>query len=223
MFGTIVYMEVDVREAARQMHVSERRVRKLLAGGNVPSRLVSGRWLVDEAGLPRSRRIARPMSERMAWGLVELLSGGQPAVSPSERTRLKQKRHQLLVSQEAPLLLRSWLPRRAVRQRFYVARADLGDLSADPRVLLSGVSDPRSSISAAQEVELYVESQHVQALAKEFLFSDKGTPNVTVHVARRPLQHLGEVPLGLVIADLADWDRPREDQQATALLRELAL
>jgi hypothetical protein len=109
-----------------------------------------------------------------------------------------------------------------VRQRFYVASSDLGDLSADPRVLLSGVSDPRSGISAAQEVELYVEAQHVQALAKEFLFSDKMAPNVTVHVARRPFLHLRETPIGLVIADLADWDRPREDQQATALLRESA-
>ena len=162
------------------------------------------------------------MSDRMAWGLVELLSGDQPAVSPSERTRLEQKRHQLLVSQDT-LLLRSWLPRRAVRQRFYVALADLSDLRSDPRVLLSGLSDPRSSISAAQEIEMYVEAQHVQVLAREFLFSDKGAPNVTVHVACRPLLHLREAPLGLVIADLADWDQPREDHQATALLRELAL
>jgi hypothetical protein len=216
-------MEVDVREAARRMQVSERRVRQQVAAGSMPSRLVGGRWLVDEAGLPRSRRIARPMSERMAWGLIVLLSGGQPAVAPSERTRLKQKRDQLIVSQDAPRLLRSWLPSRAERKRFYVASSDLGDLRADPKVLLSGTSDPRSGIAATQEVELYVEAQDLQALAKEFLFSDKGTPNVTVHVARRPVQHGGVAPLGLVIADLADWDRPREDQQVLALLREMEL
>jgi hypothetical protein len=125
-------MEVGVHEAALMMRVSDRRARAMLANGQLPARQVAGRWLVEEANLPRSRASARPMSQRMTWALIGLLSGDDPHdVALSELTRLRYKRQQLLDAADAPRLLRSWLPRRAERRQMSIAPRDLDDLRND--------------------------------------------------------------------------------------------
>jgi hypothetical protein len=211
-------MEVGVHEAALTMGVSDRRARAMLAAGQLPGRQVAGRWLVEEANLPRSRASARPMSPRIAWALIGLLSGDDPHdVEPSELTRLRHKRHQLHDAAGAPRLLRSWLPRRAERRQLSIAQRDLDDLRNDPRVLLSGISDPRSELSSAGEVELYVARSDLEVLSRDYLLSVRGRPNVTAHVIDRSLPAVA--PVGLVVADLADYDRPREDKRAMELLR----
>ena len=210
-------MEVGVHEAALMIGVSDRRARAMLAAGQLPGRQVAGRWLVEEADLPRSRASARPMSPRLAWALIGLVSGDDPDdVAPSERTRLRQKRQQLLDDADAPRLLRSWLRRRVERRQLSIAARDLDELRSDARVLLSGLSDPRSELSAAGEAELYVARSELETLARDYLLSARGRPNVTVHVTDWPLP--GAAPVGLVVADLADHDRPREDKRAVELL-----
>ena len=200
------------------MGVSDRRARAILAAGQLPARQVAGRWLVEEADLPRSRASARPMSPRMAWALIGLLSGDQPDdVAPPELTRLRHKREQLLDDADPPRLLRSWLRRRAERRQVSIASRDLDELRSDPRVLLSGISDPRSELSAAGEAELYAAHSELEMLSRDYLFSASGRPNVTIHVTDRPLPAVA--PAGLVVADLADYDRPREDKRAMELLR----
>jgi excisionase family DNA binding protein len=87
-------MEVGVKEVATQLGVTEARVRQLIAAGDMPARQVSGRWLVPEGAVPRSLRVSRPMSERMAWAFIDLLSGRPvTGVVPTERYRLLDKRH----------------------------------------------------------------------------------------------------------------------------------
>lgn len=218
IIGRVVFVEVGVSEAAERMGISDRRVRALLADGQLPGRQVAGRWLVEEAELPRSQAIARPMSPRMAWALIGLLSGDEPDdVAPSERVRLHQKRQKLLDDVDAPRLLRSWLRRRAERHQLSVAARDLDELRGDARVLPSGISDPRSELSAAGEVELYVARSDLEALVRDYLLSALGRPNVIVHVTDGPAP--ATAPVGLVVADLADHDRPREDRRAVELLR----
>ena len=206
-----------MHEVAERMGISDRRVRALLAAGQLAGRQVAGRWLVEEADLPRSQAIDRPRSPRMAWALLGLLSGDEPDdVAPSERVRLRQKRQQLLDDADAPRLLRSWLRRRAERRQLSIAARDLDELRSDARVLLSGISDPRSELSAAGEVELYVARSELEALVRDYLLSALGRPNVIVHVTDRTLPVVA--PVGLVVADLADLDRPREDKRAVELL-----
>lgn len=212
-------MEVGVRDVAAQLGVSDRRVRQLIDAGILPARRVSGRLLVEETAIPRSRPVGRPMSPRIAWAFIGMLSGdaGDLAVSPRESSRLEEKRR-LLVTHRAPaLLLRSWLARRAEVVRLAAPPADIADLIADARVTRSGISDPRSGLSAGREVEGYVRPADVGPLMVEYLMADVGAANVWLHVVDRPLPR--PAPLGLVIADLADHDGPREDARVVELLQ----
>jgi hypothetical protein len=152
----------------------------------------------------------------MAWALLDVLSGHTPDVAASEKARLEAKAAALVQSGEAPQLLRSWLPRRAELLRLSAAPSDLAALRADARFVVSGVSDPRSGMSAAGEAEGYVMRADLPSLTRDFLLSSAGRPNVWLHVSDRRLP--AEVPLALIAADLADHDGPREDARVLDLL-----
>lgn len=209
-----------MKEVARQLDVTEARVRQLIAAGDLPARQVSGRWLVREAAIPRSLRVSRPMSERMAWAFINLVSC-QPVtgVVPAERYRLLQKRDQLLGSGRPGVLLRSWLRRRAGLLRLEAPVGDIAELLADPRLVPSGINDPRSAMSAGTGAEGYVRRSEVEAVVRDYLMAEAGEGNVWLHTSDREL--LRPAPLGLVIADLADHDGPREDGVVEALLRSV--
>lgn len=214
--GIVVFVEVGVQECAQILGVSDRRVRAMIESGLLPARRVGGRWLVDESAVPRSRRASRAMSERMAWALLEVLAGQIPDVAASERARLEEKAAALLRGRDAARLLRSWLPRRAELVRLSAAPSDLPELRADERFVVSGVSDPRSGMSAAGEAEGYVMRADLPSLTRDFLLSSAGHPNVWLHVSDRRLP--AEVPPALIAADLADHDGPREDARVLDLL-----
>lgn len=212
-------MDVGTREVAEQLGVSERRARQLVASGHVPGRRLSGRWLIDEAAIPRSPRLSRPMSARVAWAFIDLLSGERPVgIAQPEQSRLRAKRRQLVESPEPAALLRSWLLRRSRCERFAIAPRDAAGLLDDARLVPSGVSDPRSALSASAEVEVYVHVDDVAGIVADHLLSRSGRLNVRLHVTERRLGR--PPPVGAVIADLADHDGPREDAQVRALLQE---
>src|ERR1700677_4727261 len=95
--GRVVSVEIGVKEVAAQLGVTERRVRQLIEAGDLPARRVSGRLLVEEAGIPRSRAVARPMSPRIAWAFIHLLSREPiPDISDRELARLETKYRTLL-------------------------------------------------------------------------------------------------------------------------------
>jgi excisionase family DNA binding protein len=213
-------MEVSVAEAAERLGVSSRRVRERIARGDLVARRVGRAWLLDETQLGRSPRVARPMSPRVAWAFLDLLAGGSgEGVSQPEQSRLHRKLERLREG-DAASLLRSWLPKRAPVRRFAVAAADLSALTEDPRVVRSGVSDPRSGLAAAGTVEGYVDGDVVEDLVAEYLLSAEGRPNVILHVLTgRSLPD--PVPLPLLVADLADHDGPRESAAVERLMKEL--
>jgi hypothetical protein len=211
-------MEVGLTEVAERLGVSERRARQLVGSGQLPARQVSGRWLVDEAAIPRSQRLSRPMSARVAWEFIGLLSGQRPAaITQPEQSRLRAKRRQLVDSTDPASLLRSWLPKRARLERLAAAPRDVAGLRADARVVPSGISDPRSGMSASAEFEGYVHIDDFAGLAADHLLSRSGRSNVWLHVSDRHLAR--PAPLGAVMADLADHDGPREDAGVRSLLR----
>ena len=114
-------------------------------------------------------------------------------------------------------LLRSWLPKRADRIQLSSAEGDLRDLELDARIVRSGISDPRSGMSAGSELECYVLTPDLPALKAEYLLVPSARPNVYLHMSPR---HLLKVPLILVAADLADHNGARENSQAEKLLKE---
>jgi excisionase family DNA binding protein len=88
-------VEVGVDEAAQRAGVSQHRLRYLIRAGELPARRVAGRWVLEVDAVDRYaeyRRPGRPLSPRMAWGLIELLQSGRaPALSAPERSRLRAR------------------------------------------------------------------------------------------------------------------------------------
>jgi excisionase family DNA binding protein len=211
-------VEIGVKEVAAQLGVSDRRVRQLIDAGALPARRVAGRLLVEEAGIPRSRPVARPMSTRIAWAFIRLLSNEPVAdISDRELSRLEGKCRTLLASPRPAVLLRSWLRSRAQLLRLAVSPSGVEGLLQDPRLVPSGISDARSEMSAGREAEAYVRPGHVERLMADHLMAPVSPANVWLHVVDRPLAR--PAPLGLVIADVADHDQPREDARVAELLR----
>ena len=156
------------------------------------------------------------MSPRVAWALVVLSDGGRPDwVEPRESYRLRRALDRLAADDEPEMLLRSWLASRAERRR--LSAADVSGLRSDGRVVLSGLSDERAGLSAAGDVEGYVQAGDADAVIRDHLLIDAGpSADVVLHVS--PLLPEVPVPLLLVAADLADHDGPRELARARELI-----
>lgn len=158
--------ELGVPDVARMLQVSDRRVRQLIDAGELRARRVSGRWLVDVSSIPSAPRRSRAMSPRFAWGLIEYVEGRRaPWLSPGDYCRLRSFRDRLATDPEPELLMKSWLAARATREVMSAPVSDVGDLRADSRVVLSGLSDPRSCMSAADHTEAYVDVDDYERLS----------------------------------------------------------
>jgi excisionase family DNA binding protein len=221
-------MELSIAEVARLRGVSSQRVRVLARSGRLRARRVGGQWLVDPADVALPARVSRPMSARMAWAMCRMLSRDEPGrIDPSEVSRIRSRIAALRASDNPAPQVSSWLERRAPRLRFSMDPGSVEQLRKDPRILLSGVSDPRAQLSAAGEVEGYVAPGDLRDVRRAYLLVEGGEANVIVHVADVPgLMGVdagagGRAPLGLVIADLADHHGPREDAQVRRLLSGL--
>ena len=215
---------VGVAEAAAQLGISPQRVRHLLASGRLAGHQISGRWVIDPAGLNRPEVSAgRPMSSRMAWGFVELLEGDRPdGLAPSEVSRLRNRARDLAGAADPALMLRSWLPNRAERVELVADVSAIAALSKDERLVPSGVSDPRAGLSAGHEVEGYVQRNDAAGLRRDHLLlpvDEAGQPaNVVLHVVEHPAS--SPSPWLLVMADLADRAGPRETSRLEELLEQ---
>lgn len=208
-------------EAAARLGLSMRRVRQLLESGQMAGRKLGKNWVLEESELRRKPAVSRPLSERMAWGLVDLLSDGiygfSDGLSAHERYRLRELGHRLKSSSNPVPMIRSWLAHRAERIELSCSADDLKDLAADRRIVRSGISDPRSGMSAGSELEFYVSGRDRDSLVAEFLMVRSVRPNVFVHVSDRYFPK----PPSLVVlaADLAEHNGPRENSQAQKLLK----
>lgn len=161
----------------------------------------------------------------MAWALIASLGGDaqHPDVPPVRADRLDKYRERLLdAGEEAPALLASWLRKRGERQVFRAQPMDVGDLLQDPRVLPSGIADPRSGLASGDVAEVWLRDfSRLAELQGDYLLLPDVKGNVVIH--RSGLEQRDAVaPLGLVIADLADWNGPREDGRVIDLLAKIA-
>ena len=220
-------MELSVAEVAQQRGVSSRRVLQLIAGGDIFARRVGGRWLIEERETNKRPRLSRPMSHRMAWALINLMSGQKPEdLDPTEYSRLRRRLGELVerarIGEEIAAGLSSLLRARGHVVFLRVQPESLRDLREDSRLVLSGISDPRSGMSAGDEVEAYVRPADFDSVVSDWFLIERtaSSPNVLLHVADFTF---AEAPLGLVIADLADHARPREDGEAERLLASVEL
>ncbi len=215
-------MDMLVREYAERSGLSVGRVHQLIDAGQLPARRSGNQYLIPEAGLGRRANVSRPLSHASAWALIDLLSGRSlDKYDPVIRHRVRKYRQSLAASPEPARQLNSWLRSRAERIQVSAKERDLDDLRRDKRVMLSGISDERSGLGVGRELEGYVDPVEYDALVREYLLvRSSEQPNVWMHVAAVQREKDGRVPLGLVIADLADHNGPREDARVEELLRQ---
>jgi excisionase family DNA binding protein len=233
---------ISVAEAAQRLGVGVPRVHQRIADGSLPAVRVGSQWVVDEASLllvAESKVAGRPLSRRSAWALLAVSMADQRALgtlASVERSRARNRLRHLLsqlppdrAPSEAQVgsaasLLRSLLRNRAERRLYRASPRDLAGLRDDDRVVLSGLSHPRSGIASGNFVEGYIAAHDIEAVVHDYLLSpaivDRDA-NVVLHATSADIPRTADMAPLLLAGDLAEHRRPREEARAAELLREI--
>lgn len=212
---------MSLAQAADALGLSRSRVDALVRSGRVRSRRIGHQHVIDDlselSALPR--RAGRPMSTRMAWALL-LFADGRPVewVAPTERSRLRQHLARLRADPEPEVLLQALVVNRADRIAFHGAEPQ--GLLVDSDVVVSGVSDQRSDLSAGSSYEGYVLVDDLRRVMRRHLLVEPADhrPNVWLHVT----EHLPATSTRLqVAADLAEHGSARERSRARELVHDV--
>lgn len=175
----------SVPRAAEELGLSPRRVRQMLADGQLDGHRIGRNWVIDSRGIERVRRRREPVGRRWkaasAWSLLALANGEHPDLEPVARSRAKQR-----LAEYGLEGLVNRLGVRAKHRRFYGHPAVLGRLSREQVVVRSGVSaaaDYGADIVASNEFEGYVRAHDLEPLVARYALDEDGEqPNVLLHV-----------------------------------------
>ncbi|NYE21385.1 helix-turn-helix domain-containing protein [Microbacterium immunditiarum] len=204
---------LSVQEYAKASRLSPARVYQLIQAGQIPAQKVGRAWVVDESALRRKPMSRRSLSPRMAHLVLDALAQEKPAGIDSRRWLRAQAHADAITSAENPAaLLRDLMRNRGQRLDLRVQPDFLGELRSDPRVHASGFSDPRSGIDDRRQLEGHVRPADLAAVQADFMLIPHPEANVRLHVSDRPPR------ISESIADLADWDGPREDGEVARML-----
>lgn len=128
--------EMSTAEVADYLGLSSRRIRTIIASGQLPARQVAGQWLVPAgavaAFLPKGG--GRPMAEQSAWSVLASLCGQDVQVSSRLRRRIQQ-----LGNDGSPhLRMRSWMSARGRLFQAWAFLPAIALLQSDERLILGG-------------------------------------------------------------------------------------
>lgn len=227
---------ITTEQAAERLGVSVRRVRALIAQGDVLASRVGRDYLVEAESLARlgiNRARGRSLSPRMSW--VALLSdlgtrdfewvAGAAGLSRSECARVRVLRERAVEDW-------SWLARRrATTKRYSVRDGYVDRLLADPRVVRSGLSairDYEVDLAVRRGTgEVYVAQDDSDVLATDYLLRAEPAGSLIVHVVDDSLL-LGSfrsapvMTAATVAVDLAESEDVRTRRAAYDLLRRIS-
>lgn len=214
-------MDLSVAEFARRSGISRQRALAMVNAGQIEAKRVGRSWVINQRETARRAAHGRPLSRRMASIIISLIAGGSlDELNAQDRYLASRYLARLRDESEPASLLHSWMGSRQNKVIDVGANpVDLPEVARDKRVVPSGISDSRAGLSAQRELEGYISAQNVDSFVRDNLLVPSDSPNVRLHVVddlpSRP------APLGLVLADLADWNRPREDGRVRELLRSV--
>jgi hypothetical protein len=211
---------LTVRETAKRLGVSMRRVRALAKnkqlGGEASRRLL----LLDPAGVERLAQTERPAHRTLepanAWALLALASGDPSltpslaVVSPSARSRLRARVRDASLLDLVPLLRK-----RAEVRWLHADDADLEAIMGEPGAVATGVSVAdayRFDVAAPRSVEFYATAQAAAQLSRTFALEPSARANVVVHVVSTVwpfAPQTSRAPSLVAAVDLADYPDQR--------------
>jgi excisionase family DNA binding protein len=221
-------------EAAKRLGVSSRRVRALIAQGDLQATQVGRSHLVEAESLARlsvNRASGRALSVRTTW--VALLSdlgfrdfdelASSAGMSRSERVRV-------LALRQRPADDWSWLARRrAGTKRYAIRDAYVDRLLADRRVVRSGLSAIREhDVDLTVQkgfAEVYIDQRLASDLAHNYLLRSDALGSLIVHSVDTDAllgRFGGDVMTAATVGvDLAESDDVRTRRAGHALLERV--
>jgi excisionase family DNA binding protein len=214
-------MMIGVSEYASQLGISPGRVRQLISAKRITATKSGGTWLIDQSQLKLRALSSRPMSKSIATNFIYLLSGmpwGENLQS-NEKLRLQDYLAELKSSENPAALIAAWLKGYRIEHRLQINPKDLAALGTENKIVASGVSDKRSTFAQSNLFEGYVEKKNLNEIKRKFLMVESSNFNVLLRTS--PIKLQKPIPLGLLLADLADHNQPREDKQVKTLVRAL--
>ncbi|MEZ0364288.1 helix-turn-helix domain-containing protein [Mycobacterium sp. pUA109] len=176
-------------EVAEHLGVSERRVRAIIADGQLPAQRLMGRWAIPAQAVAayKAKSAGRPMSEQSAWSVMNHLANGNKLQSRME-FRLRK-----MNPDSAPQQLRSWLAARGKPMRAWAFKPALEELQDDHRVVVSG-DNAIADLEPIGRLCVYASAADVDDLAADYelrrVEDRRKLPNAVVWV----VENLGAVP-----------------------------
>ncbi len=217
---------VNVEEAANQLGVSSRRVRRMLADGLVPGLRIGRAWAIEQRLLDRFKdhraSIGRPWSPSSAWAALAVADGQDSALAPVDRSRARQR-----LKERGLLGVVDRLAARAQRRHFYGHPSVLGRLEDEPSLVRSGVSaavDHRADVLASDFLEAYIPSTQAKGIIERYgLDADAERPNVVLRIVEDAVwpfaNGVGVAPRAVVAIDLLDSEDERSRRAGLELAR----
>jgi excisionase family DNA binding protein len=214
-------MMMGVSEFASQLGISPGRVRQLISAKRITATKSGGTWLIDQNQLKLRALSSRPMSKPIATNFIYLLSDMDwgDNLQPSERSRINDYLSELKSNDNPAALLAAWLKAFRTQHKLHINPIDINSLRVDKRVVPSGVSDKRSGFSQSEFFEGYIENKNLKDIKRKYLMVESDSPNVILRTSSINLDK--PIPVGLLLADLADHNQPREDKQVKILVRAI--
>jgi excisionase family DNA binding protein len=174
---------VGVADAAEELEVSPRRVRQLLASGQLSGQRLGRSWAIERAEVERLRRneVGRPWSALSAWAVLDLAGEGNPDLSPVDRSRARKR-----LAEHGLSDLVGQLRARADRRQMYAHPSALERVVHAADVVrggVSGASEHEADLIARDFAEIYVRASQMSDLVDRYaLDDDSDRPNLIVRV-----------------------------------------
>ena len=214
---------VSVSDAATELDVSPRRVRQMLAAGQLPGQQVGRTWVIERVSLDELRRAdaGRPWSARSAWAVLGLASGDEFELTPVERSRARRR-----IAENGLAGLVDQLRSRAGRRAFYAHPSALARVAKGGGVVRGGVSasaEHATEVIAVESAEIYVRESQLSDLVDRYeLDADAERPNLVIRVVGDedwPFDSNDDVaPWPVVAVDLLDASDERSRRAGLDLI-----